>query len=253
MLPILQIGPLAIQMPGLILLASLWLGLLLVEKNSHLFGIESNDLYNLSLLTLIAGIIGARVTYVLRYPSAFMASPLSIVSLNPGLLDPLGGFAVGLIAALVYGQRKKLPLFPTLDALVPAFAVLNIGISLSNLSSGNAFGAPTEWPWGISLWGELRHPTQIYNAIFAIIILIIFWPSQNYLRKFLPGITFFAFTASVAGTRLFVDAFRGDSAIDFGGLRISQLTAWLVLAISLFVIGWLRAKSHEEYTSSNRV
>jgi phosphatidylglycerol:prolipoprotein diacylglycerol transferase len=249
MLPTLQIGPLAIQVPGLILLASLWLGLLVVERYSHLYGIEANDLYNLSLIVLLAGFIGARVAYVLRYPSAFRASPLSLVSLNPGLLDPVGGFAVGMIIALAYGQRKKLPLLLTLDALVPAFAVLNIGISLANLCSGKAFGAPTDLPWGITLWGAQRHPTQIYNAIFAIIILFAFWPSHDYFRKITPGVTFFAFTASVAGTRLFLDAFRGDSSLTYRGVRISQLVGWLILAISLVCIGWLQAKSQHEQPS----
>ncbi len=243
MLPTLQIGPLAIQLPGLILIASLWLGLTLAEKYSHQFGIQLNDLYNLSLIAIVTGIIGARLSYVLRFPTAFTASPISLISLNPGLLDPAGGFVVGLIAALIYGQRKSLPLLPTLDAIMPMLAVLNIGISLANLASGKGFGVPTNLPWGIELWGTRRHPTQIYNAIAALVILILFWPDRGFLRSGISGVTFFAFTACAAGARLVLDAYRADSPLTAGGLHIPQVIAWLTLAFSLVLIGWMQAQA----------
>ena len=91
MLPVLQIGPLALQTPGLILLAGIWLGLWLAERSAHRHGIEPAHLYNLALLALLSGLVGGRLFYVLFYPSAFAASPRSIFSLNPGLFDIWGG------------------------------------------------------------------------------------------------------------------------------------------------------------------
>jgi prolipoprotein diacylglyceryltransferase len=49
-----------------------------------------------------------------------------------------------------------------------------------------------------------------------------------------PGITFLTFAALTAASRLFLEAFRGDSTLIFGGLRVAQVVAWIVLALALF-------------------
>ena len=59
MLPILQIGPFALQTPGLILLIGAWAGLSLAERYAKRFQINPNQLYNLAFIGLIAGILGA--------------------------------------------------------------------------------------------------------------------------------------------------------------------------------------------------
>jgi prolipoprotein diacylglyceryltransferase len=50
-----------------------------------------------------------------------------------------------------------------------------------------------------------------------------------------PGILFLNFSALTAGARLFLEAFRGDSALMFGGLRLAQVIAWIVLALVLII------------------
>ncbi len=236
MLPILQLGPLAIQTPGLILLLGLWLSLTLAEKHAHRHGIPSEWLYNLAFTALLAGIVGARFAYAARYTSAFVASPVSLISLNPGLLDPVGGVAIGVIAALIYGQRKQLPLWPTLDALTPIFMGLAVALSLANLASGNGFGAETHLPWGIDLWGAKRHPAQIYETFAALLILIFLWPNRGALarRVTIPGTIFVLFFTLSAAARVFLEAFRGDSATLPNGWRIAQVLAWIVFAVGLW-------------------
>ena len=63
MLPILQIGPLAIQTPGLILLGGLWLGLSLSERHARRYKVDPGVLYNLVFLLLIVGILGADILF----------------------------------------------------------------------------------------------------------------------------------------------------------------------------------------------
>jgi phosphatidylglycerol---prolipoprotein diacylglyceryl transferase len=238
MLPILQVGPLALQVPGLVLLLGLWLGLNLAERRASLFKIRQADLYNLAFLALIAGIIGARLTYLALYPSAFAASPWSLFSLNPGLLDPVGGISAAGIAGLVFVQRKNLPFWNTLDALTPLLAVLQVATGLSNLASGDAFGAPADLPWAIYLWGLWRHPSQIYESLAGLLILAALLGLAA-LRRLAaqPGLTFLAFLSLSAASRLFLEAFRGDSPLTYAGLRTPQLAAWLVLALALWGLG----------------
>ncbi len=233
MLPILQIGPLALQTPGLMYLLGLWFGLSLAEKFAPRRGISPDALYNLVFTGLIAGIVGARLGYVLLNAGAFLASPLSLISLNPGLLDPFSGFAAALMAALIYGARKKLGFWNALDALTPFFAVFMIGAALANIASGAAFGLETSLPWGIELWGAKRHPTQFYELGGAIVILL--WLGRLSKGPELPsGRLFLVFLALTAGARLFFEAFRGDSALILGGIRVAQVIAWLALAGALW-------------------
>ncbi len=57
-----------------------------------------------------------------------------------------------------------------------------------------------------------------------------------------PGLLFLAFAALTAAARLFLEAFRGDSVIVFGGLRQAQLVALGVLIVALAGLH-LRARS----------
>ncbi|HJW90378.1 MAG TPA: prolipoprotein diacylglyceryl transferase family protein [Anaerolineales bacterium] len=240
MLPTLQVGPLAVQVPGLVLLIGLWLGLSLAERRAGWYQTAPANLYNLVLVGLIAGVSGARLVYVARYPAAFAASPLSLISLNPGLLDSTGGVAVALLAAMVFRQRKQMPGWPTLDALTHLMAVLAIALEVAHLASGEAFGSPTGLPWGIELWGARRHPSQIYAILAASLILGWLSLPQTQRKAGRPGVTFLAFVCFSAGARLFLEAFRGDSLLLVGGLRAAQLVSWLALALGLIGLARLQ-------------
>src|SRR6266545_1280979 len=215
----------------LLIVIALWLGLSLSEKRVARHNISKEVLNNLVYYSLIGYIIGGRLLFALTNLSAFTESPLSIFSINIDLFDPIGALVTAILVGFVYGQRLKLPLWSTLDALTPLFAVFAMGLSLSHLVAGTAFGSPTTLPWGINLWNATRHPSQIYELITSFLIVCLIW-----IRKTdsLAGFDFLSFAALTAGTRLFLEAFRGDSTLIFGGLRFAQLIAWIVLAFALF-------------------
>ncbi len=202
---------------------------------------NSNRLYHLVLAGLLAGVIGARLAYALQSPQAFLASPLSLLNPRPQMLDPTGGLVAAALAALIYGQRQKMALWATLDALVSLFAVMAVALAFSHLASGDAFGAPTRLPWAVPLWGELRHPSQIYEILAALLIGIVVW--QGVLRPSTPegafpaGLRFWLFVSLSAAARLFLEAFRGDSVLLFDRFRLAQVAAWVVLAVGLWQIG----------------
>jgi prolipoprotein diacylglyceryltransferase len=151
-------------------------------------------------------------------------------------LDPLGGLVIGALAATIYGQRVKLPLLQTLDALTPTLATLGISLGLAHLAAGTAFGAVSDILWSINLWGANRHPTQIYETIFAAIILWFTWPGRKQAFFYLPGARFFTFLALTAGARLLLEGFRGDSAVLENGIRTAQIFAWVILGASLVIL-----------------
>lgn len=251
MLPILQIGPLALPVAPFSLLLAFWLGSSLAEKFAPRRGVSAEKLYNLTFAGLIAGLIGARLGYVFQFPQAFLEAPLSLVSLNGGLLDPVTGFTAALLGMLVYGQRAQMTFWETLDALTPLLATLAVGLAVAQISSGEAFGAETQLPWGIELWGAKRHPSQFYALGLALSILAYLgWQSKN--LSLAEGLLFLHFAALTAGARLFLEAFRGDSTLIFGSLRQAQVLAWLVLAGALWAGERLRQRASQRILEADQ-
>ena len=215
----------------ILLIAAIWMGLALAEKRAEHHGVSKDQLNNITFYSLLGYVIGGRLLFALENLSAFTPSPLSIFSPNADLFDPTAALITALLVGLIYSQRQKLPLGGTLEALTPLFATLAIGLHLAHLAAGTAFGSPTTLPWGIELWNATRHPTQIYELIASLFIFGWLW-----FRKadFPSGALFLNFIALTAGARLFLEAFRGDSTLIFGGLRLAQIVAWIVLAVALF-------------------
>lgn len=251
MLPVLNVGPLALPLPGLIWLAGLWLGLSLADKNAARRGVNPNTLSSLVLIGLLGGAVGGLLSLVIASPSILIKDPLSLrlALANPGLLDPWGALAGGLVASLVYAQRKKLALWPTLDALTPLLAVLALSMHLANMASGAAFGLPTRLPWAIALWGETRHPVQAYEALAAALVLAWAWPSRPVWKRAPLGSYFLSFIAASAAAAIFLHAWRGDSSLLPGGLRPTQVIAWGLLAASLWGLSRRKNKPAPEETT----
>jgi phosphatidylglycerol---prolipoprotein diacylglyceryl transferase len=227
--------------------AALWIGLALAEKRAERHHVSKETLNSLVYYSLFGYILGGRIIYALSYFSAFAQSPMSVFSPNPDLFDPVGGLGAALLVGFVYGQRQKLSLWPALDALIPLFATMAIGSALSHLAAGTAFGSPTELPWGIELWNATRHPTQIYELIASLAIYGWIWFRKTDSPA---GICFLTFAALTAAVRLFLEAFRGDSALILGGLRLAQILAWLVLAATVFVSESIRRVEKVDQTES---
>jgi prolipoprotein diacylglyceryltransferase len=239
MLPILQLGPLAIPVPGLVLLLGVWVALTLAEKEANRLRLNADALNSAVFVGLVAGLLGARLAYVARHWSAYAADPWGVVSLNTAALAPVDGALLGVMAATVYGVRQQLPLRATLDALAPGLAAMGVAMAVAHVASGDAFGIAARLPWSIHLWGEYRHPSQFYELFAALGILGSAW--RNRVRAPFAGFSFLLVVALSAGARLFLEAFRGDSLVIAGGWRVAQVWALIVLAACLGVMrAWAR-------------
>ncbi len=234
MLTYFRLGPFLIQVPGIALLIGIWFGLFLTEREAERLHLKPNLINNMVIIGLVSGIVGARLTYVVRYLSAYIETPLSLFAINLNTLSLSEGFLIGLGVAFFYGNRKKLPLRPTLDALTPGLALLLISIGLAHFLSGDAFGAPTILPWSIYLWNDYRHPSQIYEIVAASVIFFIVW--RRPLGRPGQGINFLLVVLLSTSARVFLDAFRGDSLIWGDGYRAPQVLGVLVLLGSVWLM-----------------
>lgn len=245
MLPVLQIGPLALPTAPLLLMLGVWAGTWLAEREAARLGLSADTVAGLVLVMLAAGLLGARLGYAARYLGIYAADPLSLLSPNPATLDARIGLIAAGLAGLLDGRRRGLPLWRTLDALAPALAALALAVGVAHLASGDAFGAPANLPWSIYLWEEWRHPSQLYEIGAALLAQALWWR----LRRHAPfdGFGMLVLLALLAGARLFLEAFRGDSWLLPGGWRGAQLAALGVLALCLWLIG-RRAMHNDKVT-----
>lgn len=217
----------------ILLVVAAWIGLTLAEKRTERHGLTSENINNLIFYGLLAFILGGRVSFIGQHISAFTKSPLSVFSVNPDLFDTFGALAAAILATLIFGQRNQLSLWSTLDALTPFFAIIAIGLGLSHLAAGTAFGLPTELPWSIELWNADRHPTQIYETLASVLIFCLLWFKRHDPR---PGLLFLTYMALTAGSIVFLTAFRGDQTLILNGFKQEQVLALLMLATSFILL-----------------
>jgi phosphatidylglycerol:prolipoprotein diacylglycerol transferase len=216
----------------ILLILAAWIGLFLAEKKGEKYGIAKNDLNNLVFFGLAGFIIGGRLSFALQNINSFVKSPPGIISINPDLFDPYGGIAAAFIILLIFTQRRGLSFWSTLDALTPLFVILSAGIGLSHLAAGTGFGNPTKVPWGIHLWNDTRHPSQLYETLASLIILAWFWFKKPNRR---PGIDFLTIACMFSISVILLSIFRADSTLILNGYKAEQVIAWIALAI-LFVL-----------------
>jgi len=245
MFPYLRLGPFLLPMASLALLMGLWTGITIIEREAAYLKMNVSTLSNAIFYSLLAGLVGARLGYALEYPAIYSFKPLSLLSLTPTTLSPSAGLVVGLIAFTIFVQRNQLPIQVTLGSLAPGLALFMVFAGLAHILSGDAYGAPTRVPWAIRLWNEYRQPTQFYETFIALMIFLVI--RQRFPKPEGAGLNFLLTIALSSASRVFLEAFRGDSIFLPGGFREAQLIALIIMAISLY---WMRKWMNIDSTES---
>ena len=247
MFPVINIGPLAIQAQGLILIIGFLFGIQLMNQFNKSESTNASTMENMIYWSLIAGIIAARLGFVLIHISVFLKDPLSIFSLSTTMLDNSFGTLVGVITALIYAQKKEILNWKTLDAIAIFLSVLAPAWFLSLYASGKMNGIPTNVSWAVNLAGQNRHPTQLYlfgsSLVFVIVILVI---TQIFERN-LPqkqGIIGLSFLSWLCFSLLIIQPYFENSPIILNRIHSMQLFYWSILALSFYLMHLLLNKNY---------
>jgi phosphatidylglycerol:prolipoprotein diacylglycerol transferase len=237
MLPILQIGSLAIPTYPLALVLAGWVGLEVGSRVARRLGLDGDHIYNAGLYALLTGLIASRLGHVIAFWPAYRTQPLEIVGLNTRALLPWPGVAAALIVAGWYVYRRKLPWAAMLDAAatgaLAAIAVASLGAFLG----GENIGAVANAPWAVSFWGVKRHPAQIYEALAAVVVLAATLSAVR--RSAGPGAAAWLAALGYGLSRWLLEPFRADSAMILNGVRAWQAAG---LALALIALWALRGR-----------
>jgi phosphatidylglycerol---prolipoprotein diacylglyceryl transferase len=235
---------------GVIVMVGVIAGSLIVERELSRRGEKGDRIWDALIYVLPAGIIGARLWYVLNAilggNRSYLDNPASIIRVWEGGLHIFGGFLLGTAALLYYLRQNKLDPWLFLDAAGPA-ALVGQGIGrLANFINQELYGPPTTLPWGIPISAEHRllqyqdlglfpvdstrfHPTFAYEMLwnFASAGLLL-WLSRRFKEDMKPG-TIFAGWLVLAGIgRVIIEFFRPDQP-KLEGLGISYTSIFAAL------------------------
>ncbi len=237
MFPIISFGPFSLPAPAFILIVGYLAGSFLLDKKASSFSIESEIIDRALWIGTISALLGARISYIAGSPVAFKGNLISIISLNPALLDPIGGLIIGIAAVFFVISKQKPDYWTFLDSLTPFLGSMISAYFLSRFAAGAGYGLITDLPWGIYLWGATRHPVQLYLTAFSLIPLIIILLYAPF--KELPsGSTFLLFSIATFGYILFFTAFQEPISILVSGFRIAQIISWLFLLSNILLINY---------------
>jgi prolipoprotein diacylglyceryltransferase len=120
--------------------------------------------------------------------------------------------------------------------LVAGTVIGRIGCFLAGLHDGT-YGTPTALPWGVDFGdGIARHPTQVYDMLFALAMGALLWHRRATLARH-QGLAFKLYLASYLAWRLLVDAIKPVPYAYLFGLSGIQLVSALALVCYLPLLG----------------
>lgn len=114
---------------GLLLAIGVVTAILLTYFECRRRSLPADTAVDLCLIALPAGVIGARIVYVLFHLSAFKGRALSALYLWDGGLSAAGGIVFALLGILIYALKKRIRFLELMDAITPGVnAALAIGV-----------------------------------------------------------------------------------------------------------------------------
>lgn len=237
---------------GLLFVTGIIIGFFVIKRMFKEEKIQEELLDKLLMYMVVATILGARLGHVFFYDwDQYKNNLLDIFKVWEGGLASHGAAIMILIALYIFSKRvSKKPMLWILDRVAAPIAIAGCFIRLGNLVNHEIVGKITNVPWGfkfmrhdcrmenyICSWDEipLRHPTQIYEALFYLgtflLLMFLYWKKKAYGRE---GMLFGVFMIVLWSGRFLVEFFKeGQTARD----ETWVLNTGQMLSVPLILVG----------------
>ena len=241
-----QIGPISVHWYGIIIGAGIILAYFYALREAKRRGIEIKHIDNMAFWLILAGVLGARLYYVLFNFQYFSENPAQILQIWKGGLAIHGALLGGAAAYFTYIKIHKIHWLIYTDIIMPGVLLAQSLGRWGNFFNSEAFGRPTDLLWKLFIPFAKRpqgfedfeffHPTFLYESIWNFIgfIVLVFLAGKIFKANSghsSYGIILCAYLIWYSFGRFFIEGLRLDS------LYVGQFRAAQVISIILFVIG----------------
>lgn len=228
-----HLGPLTIQVWGLLVSLGFALGVFVLWKEAKRKGVDANIILDLFILILAGAIIGGRLFYAAEHYKEYIGDPLRIFFISEGGMSFFGGFLAALLASMFFVRRKKLAVWKIADTVAPALAAGYAVGRIGCLMIHDHIGKITNFFLGIKTpEGVIRHEPIIYEIVFnGIALFAILWFLRKRIKQ--DGTLSVIFLVWFLSVRFITDFFRSadlpKSDIRYYGLTLAQIVAIILL------------------------
>lgn len=233
---------------GLMLWLAAVLGGVVMDRNFRRAKISA-DAIGMVMVTVVAGIIGAKLWHVLDTPSEFQQEGWRVLWDSAGFAW-FGGLVFGISALILQGVREKIGALRMLDLAAPAAAIgYGIGRIGCFLSGDGCYGIPTNLPWGMSFphgivpTFQRVHPTPLYELGGALLIGAWLWMRGRKQRP--VGAILGEYLVLTGTARFLVEFIRRNPKVLWGLSNAQLASAGSVVAGALLLV-WLATRKASE-------
>ena len=245
---LLSIGHFQLRYYGLMYLVAFTITYLLVLsriKNEN-FAFKKEVIDNYFIWAILSVLIGGRLGYALFYNlSYYLKHPLEIIlpfDIDNGFQYTglygmsYHGALIGVVLASVgFCLKYKLNFWSFVDLLAPVVPLGYTFGRLGNFINGELYGRVTTVPWGmyfpLDLSHQLRHPSQLYEALFeGLFLFVILWSLRK--KVTVPGVLFSFYLIGYGAIRFVLEFFREPDpqlGFIFGPLSMGQVLCFAMI------------------------
>ncbi len=214
--------------------------------------IDTDTLFNLTSIGIIAAVFGARLFFVIEHYDRFVSSPMSTLFLWQGGYSVLGSLVVAPLVLMVYLWWKRIAVIQLVDLVmvhVPLLqAIARLGCFFAGCCYGIAASASSWWsvtythPDSLAPLCVALHPTQLYSAVLSFAIFVALKSLSRRLFV-IHGMLFSLYFVLEGSARFAVDFLRGGrgNELEFSKMSIFEIikytTGYQMVAVMLVIGG----------------
>lgn len=231
---------LPIRWYGIIIALGITVAMLLAMREAKRLGHNPEHIIDICLFAIPTAIFGARLYYVIfMWNEIYRHNPMEALNIRGGGLAIHGGVLGGIIAGYIVCRVKKLEFLKFADIVAPSIILGQAIGRWGNYVNQEAYGSPTDLPWGILIEGQRVHPTFFYEFVWNLIVFsFLMWYRK---RKKVDGELIFLYAILYSIGRSLIEILRIDSLwVIPGVLTAVHFTSIIVVSFSLIMIYRIR-------------
>ena len=228
---------------GILMATGMILGTLIAIKEAKRVGIKEDYILDLAIIAIPAGLICARLYYVLFNWGYYSNNPSQILNFRGGGMAIHGALIGGVLAGYIFSRYKKLDFFKLADIVMLGMPLAQSIGRWGNFINQEAHGGPTNLPWGIMVNGVKVHPTFLYESIWDFGIFVFLWIFRK--KKSYEGQVIVLYAILYSLGRFFIEGLRTDSLM-IGPFRMAQVISLVGIIGGIVVHMYLSNKNKKK-------